>query len=52
MISEEITVYCIQETCLKGNSEVLIRRHLMFTHNRDKREIGPEGRIPGGVAVI
>jgi len=52
MISEDITLYCIQETWIKGNSRFLVRGNLMFTHNRDKRGIGSRGRIPGGVAVI
>jgi len=52
MITERNTVYCIQETWVVGNSEILVRGHLMFSHNRENRTVGSKGRIPGGVAII
>ena len=52
MITKGIMAYCIQCTCIVGNGSKLVRDHMMFRHNREEREIGSKGRIPGGVAII
>ena len=52
MITKVIMAYCIQETWILGNDSKLVRDHMVFRHNREKREIGSKGRIPVRVAII
>ena len=52
MITKGIMDYCIQYTWIVGNVSKFVRDHMMFRHNREEREIGSKGMIPGGVTII
>ena len=52
MITNNIMVYCIQETRTIESGSNLVQGHMVLRHNRDERAIGSKGRIPGGIAII
>ena len=52
MITNNIMVYCIQETRIVGSVSKLFRGHMVFQHNQEDRVIGSKGKIPGRVAII
>ena len=52
MVDKNILAYCVQETWIVGNANTVVRNHMIFRHNREEREVGTRGRVPGGVAII
>ena len=51
-ITNNIMVYCIQETWTIGSCSELVLGHIVLWHNREEGDIGSKGRIPDGVAII
>ena len=41
-----------KETWIVGNANTIVRKNMIFCHNREERDIGTRGRVPGGVAII
>ena len=52
MFAKGILAYCVQETWIVGNVKKVVRNHKVFRHNREEREFGTRGRVPGGFAII
>ena len=52
MVTKGILANFVQETWLVGNVNTVVRNHMIFRHNRDEREFGTRGNIPGGVSII
>ena len=47
MVNKNILAYCVQETWIVGNANAIVRKHMIFRHNREERYIGTRGRVPG-----
>ena len=43
MVAKGILAYCVQETWIVGNVNTVVRDHMVFHHNREKREVGTRG---------
>ena len=52
MFYKNILAYCVQETWIVGNVNTVVKNHMIFRHNREEREVGTRGRVPGGVTII
>ena len=52
MITNNIMVYCIQDTWTIVSGSKLVQGHMVLWHNRYERAIGSKGRITGVVAII
>ena len=52
MVDKNILAYCVQETWIVGNANTIVRKNMIFRHNREEREIGTRGRVPGGEFII
>ena len=52
MVDKYILTYCVQETWIIRNVNTVVRNHIIFSHNREEREVGTRGRVPGGVDII
>ena len=52
VVAKGILAYCVRETWIVGNVKTVVRDHMIFCHNREEREVGTRGRVPGGVAII
>ena len=52
MVNKNILAYCVQETWIVGNVNIIVRKHMIFHHNREERDIVTRRRVPGGVAII
>ena len=52
MVDKNKLDYCVQETWIVGTANTVVRNHMIFRHNREEREVGTRGRVPGGVAII
>ena len=52
MVAKCILAYCVQETWIVGNSNTVVRNHMIFRHSGEEREVGTRGRFPGGVSII
>ena len=51
MVAKGILAYRVQETWIVGNVNTVLRDHMVFRHNREEREVGIRGKVPGGVAI-
>ena len=52
MVDKNILAYCVQETWIVGNANTVVSNHMIFRHNREEREVGTRGIVPGGVSII
>ena len=52
MVDKNILAYCVQETWIVGNANTIVRKHMIFRHNREEREIVTRGRVTGVVAIV
>ena len=52
MVDKNILAYFVQEMWIVGNDNTVVSNHMIFRHNREEREVGTRGRVPGGVAII
>ena len=52
IVAKGILAYCVQGTLIVGNANTIVRDHMVFRHNKDKRELGTRVRVPWGVAII
>ena len=46
MVDKNKLACCVQETWIVGNANTIVRKHMIFSHNREEREIGTRGRVP------
>ena len=40
MVDKKILAYCVQETWIVGNANTVVRKNMIFRHNREERKIG------------